>query len=90
MIFVYRIILGIPGILALSLGANMVIDAELVTHQTVGLLGILIGAVFITGYMIVESIMSLRKELKRATQELKRATQGNNEEGENEVDQIVL
>jgi len=67
MIFVYRIFLGVPGILAFWFGVAYIMEARTAMQETVGLLGILVGAVFITGYIIVESIMSLSKELKRTT-----------------------
>jgi hypothetical protein len=69
MIFVYRILLGVPCILAFVFGVGVL--SELIfagpppLQETVGLLGILIGAVFFTGYVIVESIMSLRKYLPK-------------------------
>ncbi len=83
MIFVYRIFLGVPGILAFVFGVGVLSESVSAMQETVGLLGILIGAVFITGYTIVESIMSLRKELKRATHE-------NYEKGQNKGDPEIL
>ena len=56
MIFVYRIFLGVPGILAFWFGVAYIMEARTAMQETVGLLGILVGAVFITGYIIVESI----------------------------------
>jgi hypothetical protein len=63
MIYIYRLFLNLPAVAAFWFGYFVLDSAKSAMHETVGLIGILIGAVFLTGSIIMESIMLLRKEL---------------------------
>ncbi len=61
--FLFRIMLGLPAILAFAWGFGVLSVSRSAIQETVGAIGILIGAVFFIGYMIVESISRLHEEL---------------------------
>ena len=80
LLFLFRLVLFLPMAFSLLFGVQIIQESTSTIQEQTGLQVMLIGAVFLTGYITVEALFSVHKELRRMNRRLEEKNEVPSEE----------